>query len=121
MSNEEDEEMIRLTLASTWHWSQRDDCTDKNLSIGFWQAARIFAILNQVENARRYGQLCLQASQGIDPFYLGYAYEALARAESVAGNEERKERYMEEASRVAATVSDADNREYLLKDLESIR
>ena len=28
---EEDEEMIRLSLASAWHWKQRDDCTQKDL------------------------------------------------------------------------------------------
>jgi len=112
----EDEEMIRLGLASTWHWTQREDCTQTNLSIGYWQTSRIYAMLGQADNARRYGHLCLAASQAEDvpPFYLGYAYEALARAEAVAGDGEHMEEYLAEAHRVAGTVPDDDARQMLL-------
>jgi len=118
----EDEEMIRLGLASTWHWTQREDCTQTNLSIGYWQTSRIYAMLGQADNARRYGHLCLAASQAEDvpPFYLGYAYEALARAEAVAGDGEHMEEYLAEAHRVAGTVPDDDARQMLLDDLAAI-
>ena len=45
----EDEEMIRLSLASQYHWSQREDANSKTASIGFWQTSRIYALLGQVE------------------------------------------------------------------------
>ena len=57
----EDEEMLRLSLASTWHWSQREDCTQANLSVGYWQTSRIYATLGQADNARRHGQLSLRS------------------------------------------------------------
>ncbi len=37
----ENEQMIQCTLASLWHWTQREDCTDMNLSIGYWLAKGI--------------------------------------------------------------------------------
>jgi hypothetical protein len=119
---EEDEEMIRLNQASIWHWTQRDDCTPTNLSVGYWQASRVYAILRQVDNARRYGQLCLDASQGEDvpPFYLGYAYEALARAEMVAGDSVATEGYRELAQEAAGKIADADEKKWLLDDLDTI-
>ena len=119
---QEDEEMIRLNQASIWHWTQRDDCTPTNMSTGYWQASRIYAILGQVDNARRYGQLCLGASQGEDvpPFYLGYAYEALARAESVAGNRVKTEQYLNKAYKIAEQVGDADSKKWLLDDLGTV-
>lgn len=119
----EDEEMLRLSLASTWHWSQREDCTQANLSVGYWQTSRIYATLGQADNARRYGQLSLDASQGegVDPFYLGYAYEALARAESGAGNRAKMEEYLAEARRAADQVSDPDWQKPLLDDLDTIQ
>lgn len=122
-SAEEDEQMIRLSLASTWHWTQREDCTEKNLSIGYWQTSRIYAILGQADNARRYGQLCLAASQGeeIPPFFLGYAYEALARAESVAGDRSKVEEYLQKARQAADAVSDAESKKMLLDDLATIK
>lgn len=119
---QEDEQMIRLNMTSTWHWTQRDDCTDKNLSIGYWQAARIFAILGDAVQARKYGEMCLAYSQGEDigPFFLGYAYEALARAEAIAGNDAEKDKYITLAYQAAEGVSDADSKKALLEDLTTI-
>ena len=118
---EEDEEMIRLNQASMWHWSQREDCTRRNLSIGYWQASRIHALLGRAEEARRYGRLNLDYSQQEPPFFLGYAYEALARAEQVAGNKPLVEQYHAEARRLAEAVVDAEDRELLLADLDTIK
>jgi hypothetical protein len=119
---DEDEEMIRLSQASIWHWTQREDCTDTSLSVGYWQASRIYAVLGQADNARRYGQLCLDHSRGDENllFYLGYAYEALARAESVAGNRDQMEEYLGEARRVVDALADDDSKRALIDDLDSI-
>jgi hypothetical protein len=117
---EEDEEMIRLNQASMWHWSQREDCTGQNLSIGYWQASRIQAVLGRADEARRYGQLCLQYSRQEPPFFLAYAYEALARAEKVAGNESLAEQYQAEAMRLAEAVTDPEDKKLLLDDLKTI-
>lgn len=119
---EENEQMIQLSLASAWHWGQRKDCTDANLSVSYWQISRVYALLGQVENARRYGQICLEISRSEDvgPFYLGYAYEALARAESVAGNHTEAKAYVSAARLAAEKVEDVDSRKWLLDDLATI-
>jgi len=108
-SAEQDEEMIRLSQASHWHWTQREDYGEKEKSIAYWQTSRIFAILGQADNARRYGQLCL-----------AYAYEALARAESVAENKEQMEAYLHKARAAAERMTDADTKKQFQEDLESI-
>ena len=119
---EEDEEMVRRTLASAWHWSQREDCIDRNMSAAYWQTSRVYAVLGQPENARRYGSLCLDISRGEDvgPFYLGYAYEALARAESMGGDAAKAQAYKSQAENAAERVTDADSRKWLLDDLATI-
>jgi len=121
-SDEENEEMVRLTQASHWHWTRREDYGDKEKSIAYWQTSRIYAILGQADNARRYGQLCLAASQDeeLPPFCLGYAYEALARAESVAGNRDRMEDYLQKARAVAERMTDPETRKQFQDDLDSI-
>jgi hypothetical protein len=118
----EDEEMLHLGLASLWHWTQRPDCTATNRSVSYWQVSRIYAVLGQAGNARRYGELCLGVSQGegIPPFYLGYAYEALVRAEKVAGNRDKMAEYLQAACQVAETVPDAEARQMLQNDLATI-
>lgn len=121
-SPEDDEQMIRLSMAAMWHWSQRPDCTNKHLSIGYWQLARIYTLLRQVENARHYAQRCLDVSQDEDvpPFYLGYAYEALARVESVAGERAKMKAYISLAQQAAEEVAELDEQKLLLSDLETI-
>ena len=119
---EENEEMIRLSVTSIWHWTERKDHTKTNLSVGFWQLSRIYALLGQVDDARQYGQKSLnlvQDDEGL-PFYRAYANEALARAELVAGNHSKKEAYLKEAQRLAAGIADPEDRKQLLDDLGTI-
>jgi hypothetical protein len=116
----EDEQMIRLNQASLWHWTQRDDCKRANMSIGYWQASRICAILGRAEEARRYGQLCLEHSDEESPFLLAYAYEALARAAKAAGDEATAEKCRTEALRYSERVSSSEDREQILSDLKTI-
>jgi hypothetical protein len=120
---EEDDRMLQLSLASLWHWTQREDCTSTNLSVGYWQVSRVYALRRQVDEARRYGQLSLEAAlaDGVLPFYRGYAYEALGRAESVAGNLDETEKFLVQAHQVAAGLSDPEEKKALLKDLATIR
>jgi len=120
---EENEQMIRLNQASHYHWTQRPDYSNTNASIGYWQAARIYAILDQPENAMHYGKLCLDVSkeEGVPPFYLGFAYEALARAALVAGNKQEMTAFLNQAKAAAEEIEKADERKMLLDDLETIQ
>jgi len=113
-------EMIHLAHASIWHWMQRADCTEKNLSIGYWQLSRIYALVGDANSARAYGQRCLQISPNDDPFLVGYAHEALARAELVANNADQLQQHKDEAKALAEKVTDEESRKMLLSDLESL-
>jgi hypothetical protein len=120
---EQNQQMIQLSIASLWHWTQRGDCTDTNLSIGYWQTSRVYAVAGLAEEAHRYGELCLEVSQkpGVPPFYLGYAHEALARAARVAGDSKVAQQHLAEARRIADAVPDPEGRAQLLTDLDALR
>lgn len=122
-TQDEDDAMLSLSLASLWHWTQREDCTSTNLSIGYWQVSRVFALLRQADNARHYGELCLEASlkEGVPAYHLGTAYEALARAEQVASNWEKVEHFLAQARQVADSLADPEEKKMLLSDLATIR
>ncbi len=119
-TKEDDERMISLAHASLAHWRMREDCTDRNLSIGYWQLSRVYAVLGQGNNAERYGGLCLRISGKEPPFYLGYAHEALARAALLNERKELFERHMTEAKALAAKVTDADEKKALEDDLAQL-
>lgn len=119
---EEDLEMLHRAITGLWHWTQRADCTATNRSIGLWQVSRVYALLGQAEDARRYAELCRSTSEGaaVEPFYLGYAYEALARAEAVAGDRVHAKEYVGMAKGLAEKVTDEEGKTALLRDLETI-
>lgn len=116
---EDDEQMLRLAQASLWHWTQRPDCQPRNLSIGYWQASRIHALLGRAADAKHIGELSLTAAQD-DPFLTAYAHEALARAALVANDTAILKLNLAEANRFASQVADDEDRQVLLKDLQEL-
>jgi len=119
-SPEDDRMMIALNQASLFHWSQRPDNSDKHRSIGYWQASRIQALLGNAVEARRYGEVCLSYSGDLDPFYVGYAFEALARAARLAGDEAKAAEYLAVAREKVKAVSRKEDRDLLEADLRSL-
>ena len=118
---DEERMMVLLNQASMFHWLSRPDCDDKRLSIGYWQASRIQAVLRNGAEAMRMAELCLAHSRDLEPFYLGYAYEALARASLVAGQRDRAAEYVALSEKQAALVAKEGDRELLRKDLAAMR
>lgn len=121
-TREEDREMVRLTHASHWHWTQVNSHTPQNISIALWQTARIYTLLGDTENAMQYAKDCLDVSRtdAVPPLYFGYAYEALSRAASIAGDHDLSREYHDEAARIAKSVRDDDSRSQLEQDLRTI-
>ena len=109
--------MVALNQACIYHWLQRDDCNNQRLSVGYWQASRIQALLGNAAEALRLGAICLSYSGALSPFYLGFAHEALARAHRLAANVKDATRHLQSAQELAAKVSDKGERELLVADL----
>ena len=119
----DEEQMLLSAMASFYHWTQRPDCTAENRSVSLWQVSRVYALLGQADNARRYGEQCLAESDspGLPPYCLGYAYEALARAAMVGGNKDAMREYLALAHSTAEKMSDEEDRETLLADLAALQ
>src|SRR5215216_514020 len=120
-SPDEDLTMLHTAIASLWHWTQREDATAENLSVGYWQVSRVYNLIKQPNNARTYGLLALKHAESLGPFFKGYAYETLARAEMQVGNRVVMMVYLEKAHVMAKLVEDEEDRELLFKDLASIK
>lgn len=112
--------MRLLSHASLWHWTQREDCTDQSLSIGYWLIARVYAVLRQSGPSAEFAEKCLRVSGALAPFYQGYAHEALARAAKLGGDVDRAQHHASAARQLAAQISDPDERAMLEKDLDEL-
>lgn len=117
---DENELMLALAHASVWHWRERDDCQPRNLSIGYWQLSRVYSLIRHGERAAHYGELCLAASVNEPPFFQAYAHEAIARAAALTGDVTVLSDHIAQARRLAEMVREAEDRQLLLADLETI-
>jgi hypothetical protein len=113
--------MEALSHASIFHWISRPDCTGKNLSVGYWQASRIQALIGNAQEAIRHARTCLGYSANLEPFYRGYAYEALARAAGLMNDPANLADYLDKAESLAEQVQDEQDRQLLADDLAQLR
>lgn len=120
-SPEEDMTMLHMAMASLWHWSQRDDMTFENMSVGHWQVSRVYNLLKQPNNARTYGLMALRYAENLEPFFKAYAYETLARAEMQAGNRVIMLVYLEKAKEFGNLIQEEEDKTLLFKYLSSIK
>jgi len=88
-SDEEYEEMVHYAIASLFHWSKREDCTNRQKSIGCWQVSHCYVLAEDFKQAAPLDKLCLEFSENEESFYLSYAHETLARTAALAGKKKK--------------------------------
>lgn len=116
----QDQELLATALASWLHWQRVG--LPVNHAVAEWQVSRVYAVLGDADRAEAHARVGLEIAEGaaLGPFYAGYAFESLARAAAVAGDGERRGRWLDQARAAAEQIVDADERAALLGDLETI-
>lgn len=119
-SRDEDDALVHMAHASAHHWRQVGK--PANLARSEWQCARVYAVLRRPEpclhHAQRSLDICRENALG--DFDLAFAYEGLARGHAIAGDAAQARTYTEQALAAAEDISEDDDRELLLTDLETI-
>lgn len=115
--------MREMAHASLFHWLQREDCDPSKISVGLWLVSRVHAVLGNGGVAAMYAEECLEISQvnALPPFYLGYAFEAAARAARERGAEEEFNQFLEKAEAQLEKVAEQEERALLAADLEALK
>jgi hypothetical protein len=117
---DEEQQMFLSAYASLWHWTQRTDCTSRNLSMGYWLLSRVHSILGDATGSARFADLALYYGQDEEPFYLGYAHEAAARAAALVADMDKAIRHLNEGWKLAAEIENPDQRAMLERDLGTV-
>ncbi|MFZ0325584.1 MAG: hypothetical protein WAN48_15810 [Actinomycetes bacterium] len=117
---DQDDELVHTAHASRHHWGIVG--TPVHRARGEWQVSRVYALLGRAEPSRYHAQRCLDLCQehGIGDWDLAFAYEALARAASVAGDAGLVASYREKALTASEVIADPDDRKVVLDDLAGI-
>jgi hypothetical protein len=122
-SAEQDDEMLHAAHASRWHWS-RSGVSDlpQRLAVGEWQCSRVYAVLGRGEPALHHASRCVSLVEagGLEDWVAASAYEAMARASSVAGDRAAFDEWQARARAAADAIADPEEREVIEGDLATL-
>jgi hypothetical protein len=123
-SREQDDEMLHGAHASRALWAGVG--TTANLVRGEWQCSRVYAVLGRAEPALWHARRCLELAEAAEAgtladFDLPFAYEALARANALAGYREEALSWLGRGVGAALRIAEADDRELVATDLKDVR
>ena len=92
---------------------------------GEWICSRAYAVLGRAEPALHHAERCLAIVEAnpdnMEEFDLPFAYEALARAHLVGGDEGEAARYERLARETGAAMTDAEDLEHFEEALSTLR
>lgn len=121
---EEDDELLHHVHASMYHWLRAPECEPKHRARGEWLCSRAYSVLGRAEPALHHAQRCLaiceQHADNVEDWDPAFAYEALARANGIAGKEDEARRYEETGRGLAEQIEDMEDREIVLKDYATL-
>jgi len=119
-SQEEIDRMIHGAHASRYHWEVVGERV--NLVRGEWLISRVYALINRAEPCLYHASRCLRITleNDLKDFDLAFAYEAMARACDLVGDEVEKAKYLSLAQNAGTLIKKTDDRNYFFSDLKTI-
>jgi len=119
-SQEEVDRMINTAHASRYHWEIAGEAV--NIARSEWQVSRVYAILNRAEPSLYHAKRCLEVTldNGLKDFDLAFAYESMARAYSVAGDEIETKKFIIRAEEAGQMIKDQEDKDYFFSELSTI-
>jgi hypothetical protein len=120
-SKAEDELMIYAAHASCYHWLIVG--TGLHHQRAEWLISHVFAELGMASPALGHASRCLELANELphlmQDFDWAYAYEAVARANALAGNQEEASRSIQKAEELGRAIANDEDKRIFLADLES--
>jgi hypothetical protein len=116
----ETDELIHRAHASRWHWGQVGEPV--NLARGEWLCSRVYAVLGRGDPAIWHARRCIEINEanGNGDWDIASAYEAMARAQLVAGDRAAAAEWKARGVAALDGVAEKDDREVIEQDLGGI-
>jgi DNA-binding transcriptional MerR regulator len=117
---DQDDEMIHAAHASRYHWGEVG--TPANRARGEWQCSRVYAVLGRPEPALHHARRCVAICEEHDlgDWDLAAAWEAVARAARVAGDEATQRDAMSRGRGALDAIADPEDRRSIEADLDAL-
>lgn len=119
-TTEEEDEMVHAAHASRYHWSQIGSSLEKER--GEWQISRVYSVLKRPQPALYHAQRCMEICKenNIGDFDIAFAYEAMARAHAVSGEEAESKKYIELGKKAGNQIKNEEDKKIFFGDLETV-
>ncbi len=109
----EDARMLDYAHASLAHWRTAGNASRQQR--GEWLVSRVHAVLGEGEQALKHAQLCHEVLQNnaneMNTADFAFAYEAIARAYAVNGEQTEALRFIEKAQKAGEAIQEQADRE----------
>ena len=117
---EDDERMLHASHASCYHWLEVG--APANHARGEWLISRVYTVLRKPDPALHFARRCLEICEkhGIGDYDIAFAYEAMARAYSLAGDHAQFERFRGLAKEAGDAIAGEEDKKIFLSDLSSL-
>jgi hypothetical protein len=119
------DELVDTAHASAFHWRYATGATAANRARSHWLCSHVYSVVGRPEPALHHAERCLSVVSSepgeMEEFDLPVAYEALARANAVAGNGDEARRFIDLGRAETAKIADAEDREQLESQFAEIR
>ena len=117
---EDDERMLHAAHGSCYHWLEVG--APANHSRGEWLISRVYTVLGKADPALHFARRCLEICEkhGIGDYDIAFAYEAMARAYSLAGDHAQFERFRGLAKKAGDAIAGEEDKKIFLSDLSSL-
>ena len=121
-TRDDDDELLNATHASAYHWSHAAVAGPQNAARSQWQISRVNAVLGRGAAALYHAERCLEhcTENGIGDWDLAAAYEAVARAHKVLGNDAEFRHNLELGRDALAQIAKEEDREHIEEDLDAL-
>ncbi len=119
-SVEDEMEMIRLSHTSRYHWGHVG--TPLEFERGDWLISKVYALIGQGTLALAHAYQCLSICEknNIKDIDICFAYEAIAKAYKVLGNNEKVKKYKALAYENLEAIENDGDKEYTKSELDKI-
>jgi len=117
-TQEENVWLVDYAHASLAHW--RAAGTGVHLQRGAWMLARVYSVLGNAQMAIQHAARCLELTEQhkelLSDFDFAFAYESMARAQALAGNQAEAKKHIALAQKSGEEIKDEEDRQIFFDD-----
>ena len=117
-SSAENDEMLYDAYACAYHWKFAGSAVHQQR--GEWLISRVHIVLGHGAEALRHAQRCFELTEAnrelMQDFDISYAFEGMARAQAMLGDEKIAKEFYELAQQAGNAIADGEDRSIFMGD-----